>query len=595
MKSQLYSLRPFTIEDLLAKLRTDEIAIPAIQRPFVWKDSRVCAFIDSLFRGYPVGYIITWPKSGVSLKDGSQSTREFVLIDGQQRTMALWTALQGKSILDEKYRKKKICISFHPVKGKFEVFKKTFENDSEWISDISIVFNSNTSFGLINDYCEKNQEADKDKVAESIERLQGIRSNLLGVIELGEHLDLKTVAEIFARINQKGVALSSSDFIMSKMAASEQYNGHLLHKSVDYFCHLVNVPQAYKELTKDTTFVQTEYFGGMKWLRNWKNKKLYIPDYKDVIRVVFTMKFERGDLKDLVHRLSENTVSEKTVKESFRKLDEGIMSYMNETNFKRFIMILDSIEFINSSMTTAKNAVNCAYILYLTLRAKKADPNQIEKLVRRWFVMTVLIGRYSRAPQATFGEDIRGFNSEQGAAAYLKRIEQTELSEEGFWKVEILDKLNTSTTKGVYFNMFLASLVSSNTNGFLSSDLKVYNLLDGQKDFHHIFPKKHLERIGAEKSLHNQLANLAVTEKQINIAIGDTAPAIYFSELKVGCKDGIPPYNVGIDSIDELHANLNSHCIPHTNDPTIFENYEEFLDQRKKLMAEKIKKYYYGL
>ena len=594
MNSQLYSLRSFTIGNLLEKLQTDEIAIPAIQRPFVWKDARVCSFIDSLFRGYPVGYIITWPKSGVSLKDGSQSTREFVLIDGQQRTMALWTALQGKSILNEKYKQKKIRVSFHPVKSKFEVYKKTFENDSEWISDISTIFNSNTSYGLINDYCGKNQEVNKDKVAESIERLQGIRNNLLGVIELGEHLDVKTVAEIFARINQKGVALSSADFIMSKMAASEQYNGHLLHKSIDYFCNLVNVPQAYDELAKDTAFAETRYFNGMKWLKNWKNKKLYVPDYKDVIRVVFTMKFERGDLKDLVHRLSENTVTENTVKESFRKLDESMMQYMNETNFQRFTMILDSIEYINSSMTTAKNAVNCAYILYLTLRAKKVNPNKIEKLVRRWFVMTVLIGRYSRAPQATFGEDIRGFNSEQGAKAYLERIEQTELSA-AFWQVEILDKLKTSTTKGAYFNMFLASLVSRNANGFLSSDLKVHNLLDGQKDLHHIFPKKHLERLNVEKSLHNQLANLVVIQKEINIAIGDTAPSIYFSKLQRGCIDGNPPYGVGLDNIDALQANLDDHCIPHVDDTEVLENYEKFLEKRRELMGDQIRKYYESL
>ena len=589
MKSQLYSLRPFSIGDLLAKLQSNEIAIPAIQRPFVWKDPRVRDFIDSLYRGYPIGYIITWPKSGVTLRDGSKSIREFVLIDGQQRTMALGTALQGKSILDEKYEPKKICISFHPVKGEFKVFKKDIEKDPEWIPDISTVFNANTSYGLINDYCEKNQEVDKDKVAESIERLQGIRSNLLGVIELSEHLDVETVAEIFARINQKGVALDSADFIMSKMAASEQFNGHLLHKSIDYFCHLANKRQAYDELVKDDAFAQTDYFRRMKWLGKWDNKKIYVPDYKDMLRVVFTMKFERGDLKELVDRLSG-----KTVEESFHKLENGIKQYINETNFKRFIMILDSAGFIDASMTTAKNAVDCAYILYLTLRAKNVNSGLIEKLVRRWFVMTVLIGRYSRAPQSNFSEDIRGFTSKEGAGAYLEKLEQAELSDT-FWKVQILDGLNMSGNKSVHLNVFLASQAKGNVKGFLSSDITVPGLFKGQKDMHHIFPKKYLQRIDVEKSLHNQLANKAVMQGEINKAIRDTEPAAYFSELRAGCGNGEPPYG-GIGNLEDLQANFDDHCIPFDGvDISIFEDYNKFLEKRRKLIAKRIKDYYDSL
>jgi hypothetical protein len=84
-----------------------------------------------------------------------------------------------------------------------------------------------------------------------MERLRGIRNNSLGLIELNADLDVETVAEIFVRINSQGVPLNAADFAMSKMAASEQYNGHRLRKCIDYFCHLAVAPEAYSDLAKD--------------------------------------------------------------------------------------------------------------------------------------------------------------------------------------------------------------------------------------------------------------------------------------------------------------------------------------------------------
>lgn len=230
----------------------------------------------------------------------------------------------------------------------------------------------------------------------------------------------------------------------------------------------------------------------------------------------------------------------------------------------------------------------------MTLRGQKVKPNQIEKLVRRWFVMSVLTGRYSGEPQSTLGEDIRGMTAKDGAEDYLNKLEQTGLSD-AFWNVELLQKLNVSGPKNVYYNVFLASQVKANDKGFLSRDMTVRDLFGGQKDIHHIFPQNHLQESGIEKNLHNQLANLVVMQKEINIAIGGVGPEKYFSELQAGCKDSKPPYQVGIDNIDELQTNLNVHCIPQSEDPSFFENYEEFLERRRKLMADKIREYYDSL
>ncbi len=588
--AQFYSLNECTIETLLNWVRNEEIVIPEVQRPFVWNATQVRDFINSLYRGYPVGYLITWLKSGIRLRGHQQSTREYILIDGQQRVMALWTALLGEKVLNKKYERQSFKIAFHPVDEIFEETKVSHSRDSKWISDISTIFTSHVGLvDSINAYCNANSDVDRAEIENALNRLSGIRDNRLGVIELDPNLKVETVAEIFNLINSTGVRLTSPDFIMSKMASSEHYDSHHLRKSIDYFCHLVTSPGVYNDLTEDIDFASTDYFRTMKWLEDWSDD-LYIPNYTDMLKVVFTAKFGRGDIKDLVPRLSGETAED-----SFRKLGDGILKYMNEHNFKNFILILRSTGFIDRSMIRAKNAINFAYVLYLTLREENADEAEVKRLVSRWFVMSVLTGRYSGEPQATFGRDIRGVTSGEGVSAYLERLEQTELSA-AFWDVEILDKLNTSTTKSVYFNMFLASQIKENDKGFLSRDIPVRDLLGIQGDIHHIFPQNYLRESGiTRKKDQSQIANLVVMRRGTNIRLSDTAPAAYFSELQVGLRENEFRYG-DLENPEDLRTNLKDHCIPFDGmDISIFEDYNEFLRERRKLMAAKIRDYYQSL
>lgn len=590
MPNSRYSLHQYSVDNLLNLIQFEEIAIPEIQRPFVWSTNKVRDFIDSLYHGYPVGYLITWAKSDVPLRGGQASTRERIMIDGQQRMIALQTALLGKEVLTKKYRAQRIQIAFHPGKEEFAVATRAIHRDSEWISDISTVFNSNSGLlRLVDEYCEKNEGLDRYEMGEHIGRLYEIRNNFLGVVELNMDLDLETVSKIFRRINGTGVRLNAADFIMSKMAASEQHNGHLLRQSIDYFCHLATVPSAYDQLANaNSIFASSDYFQALEWLKDWHDN-IYVPAYTDMLRVVFAYEFKRADLNNLVDSLSDNSTGD-----TFQRLKNSIRAYINETNFKRFVRILRSAGFIDASMLTARNAVNSAYILFLTLRSQNMDASQIETLVRRWFVMSVLTGRYSGEPQSTLGEDVRGMNAENGAKAYLEQLELSDLSN-AFWNEEFRRNLNASGFKNVYFNLFLASQIKVNNKGFLSRDTTVRDLFAGQRDIHHIFPKNYLRRIGIADSKHNQLANLVMTQEEINRSIGDTAPVRYFSELQTKCREGESRYG-GINNLDDLYTNFSDHCIPFDEtDTAIFENYDEFLEKRRKLMVAKIRDYYESL
>ena len=220
MSNSRYSLHQYSVDTLLNWIKTEDIVIPEIQRPFVWSANKVRDFIDSLYHGYPVGYLITWPKSDVSLRGGESSTRERVLIDGQQRTMALRAALLGKKVLTKKYKEQQIQIAFHPDTESFAVATNAIRNNPEWIPDISTVFNSNSGLlRLIDEYCGRNEGVDRYEIAVPLRRLYEIGTNSLGVIELRADLDIDTIMEVIDRINKTNGPLHTADLVRSRIAA----------------------------------------------------------------------------------------------------------------------------------------------------------------------------------------------------------------------------------------------------------------------------------------------------------------------------------------------------------------------------------------
>jgi hypothetical protein len=598
MDIQKYSVNQHLIETVLAWVKSGEIAIPEIQRPFVWDSSKVRDLMDSLYQGYPIGYIITWLNPNVRLKDGSIATGKKVLIDGQQRVTALTAAILGNYVVNKDYQRIKIKIAFHPISERFEVQTPVIVKDKSWISDISEILNGNTNaFSYINSYLSSNPDLDNEKVVQSISKLFNLTKKQIGLIDLAADLDIETVTEIFIRINNQGVVLSQADFAMSKIASNDIYGGQDLRKAIDYFSHLAVAPEFYQFIAdNDKDFSKTEYFQKMSWLKN-ENEDLYDPHYTDVLRVAFTSEFNRGKLSDLVSLLSgrnfetrsyEDTIAE----ESFAKLSKGIINFMNETNFKRFLMIIKSAGFVNPKMIRSQNVINFAYIVYLKLRSQGENQANIESYVRRWFVFSMLTGRYSASPESMFDFDIKQIQS-RSFSEYLKEKEDADLSD-AFWNASLVQSLNSSVSSSPYFNVYLASQVKANDKGFLSKDITVGDLILFRGDIHHIFPKNYLKKEGFERGKYNQIANYVFMQQEVNIQIGDKSPEVYFDKVLNQCHDKELIYG-GINDMSELHNNLKSNCIPESIFTMNIANYEEFLIARRKLMAEKIKNYYHSL
>jgi hypothetical protein len=604
MQYEKYSVTQYSVNTILGYIEGGDIAIPEIQRPFVWKPKNVRDLIDSLYNGYPTGYLIIWQNPNVKLKSGKESMGKKILIDGQQRVTALMTAILGYPILNDDYEEKIIRIAFNPIaqdaEERFAVQTPAHINSKHWIPDISVVFKTDfDSFGFIEDYCQKNSEISKADLNRTISNLQSIKNCQLGAIILVPQLDIGEVTDIFVRINSQGKRLNESDFAMSKIAADEKYGGNMLRKAIDYFCHLAVEPGFYPQMSvKDPEFMATEYAQKIKWLKDDK-ESIYDPDYNDMLRVSFMHKFGRGKLGDLVSLLSgrnfETRVFEEEIAQySFATLKSGVLNFINQYHFNSFVLAIKSAGFISNKLINSQMTLDFAYTLYLMLSASSEVPqNDVKRYVQKWYVLSTLTSRYITSPESVMDRDIRSINT-KGFIPFFKEAEDAELSDT-FWDVGLVQAFETSAINSPYFNVFLAAQVHAGERALFSSTTKVMDLISIAGDVHHIFPREYLKQNGiTDKSKYNQVANFVYLDTQVNISIGKKAPNDYFGIAFRQCETGETKIGTITDNIS-LIDNLVENCIPNNIDEMTVDDYNDFLAERRLMMAAKIKKYYHAI
>ncbi len=602
-----YNPNSLSVSAILGLIASGDIAIPEIQRPFVWKKTQVRDLLDSLYKGYPTGYLIIWKNPNVKLKDGSVSAGKKILIDGQQRVTALMTAIAGIPVTNANYKKERIKIAFNPFEALsddkdaeiFAVQDQSHLRGKKWIPDVSEIFKNNFSvFTFIMQYCKDNPEMDPETLDKIITNLRSIGNRLIGVIELSESLDIDIVTDIFIRINSKGTALSQGDFVMSKIAADEDHGGNMLRKVIDYFAHLCIEPGFYDYIKdNDTEFAQSEYMHKLAWLKNDK-ETVYDPDCDDILRVAFMHMYPRAKLADLVSLLSGRDFETREYKmeitdETYKKLKEGVLNVINQHNFSQFMLAIKGAGFVSSKLVNSQMALDFAYALYLRLmQTKEVSVSEIKRVVQRWYVLSVLTGRYSGAPESAFYRDIRQFN-EIGVVKTLEAIEAATLSD-NFWSVAITQDLAYTSTINPTYLVYLAAQIYNNDMSLLSNNISVRYLIEIMGDVHHIFPKEYLKANGFSKNQYNQNANYAYLDTQVNKSIGKKAPHEYFAQALQQCetKESICG---SITEMDLLKENLAANSIPFDVCTMNYTNYEDFLAARRSLMAKKIKDYYYSL
>ncbi len=591
-----YKITQYSVSTILGYVEISQIAIPEIQRPFVWKGQEVRDLIDSLYEGYPIGYLIVWQNSQVRIRGFGKGGTKKILIDGQQRVTALMAALLGREVLDSQYRSHRIKIAFYPLaqpgEEKFAVSDASYEDKPGWIPDISVLFRRDFSFRKFEkEYKEKNPDLDTSLLEAAIDRLKGIVKHQVGVIELSFLLDIDVVSEIFIRINLQGKPLNQEDFAMSKISVNEQYDGDLIRNCIDYFCHLIKEPSFMTILkANEKEFMETEYGRLLGWLQEGE-ELLYVPSYSDVLKVVLIAGFGKSKIGDLVNLLSGKTkdktfargeVSQKVAKEAFETLGRGVRAFVSEENYKGFLKALRRAGYTSERLLYSQAVLNYCYAMYLLMDMEGLSSDKKESLMGRWMTMCLITGHYQSAPDTVVMKDYKEIR-EAGMESYLRQIEELRLGEEFFASV-LPEKFTSTTARTAPYLAYLAAQTASGTLSLYSGENTVGGLYAAKAEAYQILPKAYLEKCGFKtRETYGQVANLTYISKDVKAIVRRKSPADYREELEKQL------------SAEEILASLAANDIPENIFDADAGSVPEILAERRRKMARKIQNHYYSL
>jgi len=581
--AQVFKTTDYTIGKLMDDIEIGDIALPDIQRPFVWykKISKVRDLFDSIYRGYPIGYLLFWENANrsdyknIGFEEKKRKIPRFLIIDGQQRLTALFAVIKNQEVLTPDYESKKIKIAFRPIDAIFKVGDAATDHDPEYIPDLSALWSGEGDFAIISNFIsalKEKREITKEEektISSNIQSLININKYPLTALEIAPNLEEKIVSDIFVRINNQGVSLTQADFILTLLSVYWEEG----RKEIEQFCiDSRKIPE------KETRFSSFNY--------------LIKPDPDDMLRVLVGLTFHRAKMKDIYsivrgRDMETGEFSEELRTQQFDKLKLNLPTILDNTNWQSFLKVLIGSGYKDEELISSKSAVLYSYILYLIGKQNFNTQNQeLQRIIGRWFVMSSLTGRYSSSPETAFEKDlnrIKDFNPD-GFISGLEKIIGENLTND-FWGITLVGQMETSSARSPEANAFYAALNKLGSPVLFSRKL-VGDLYDPslkikkkRLEKHHIFPRNYLiSKYGFDKNKDkakiNQIANLTFLEFEDNIEISDDKPSEYFAMVQKRFGE------------DEIKGMLAQHAIPENFYQL---EYDDFLQKRRKLMAEIIK------
>lgn len=582
--AQVFKTTDYTIAKLIDDIEIGDIALPDIQRPFVWykKISKVRDLFDSIYRGYPIGYLLFWENANrsdyknIGFEEKKRKIPRFLIIDGQQRLTALFAVMKNQEVLTPDYERKNIKIAFKPLDSTFKVGDAATDRDPEYIADLSSLWSGEGDFAIISSFIanlKEKREISKDEektISSNIQSLININKYPLTALEIAPNLEEEIVSDIFVRINSQGVSLTQADFILTLLSVYWEEG----RKEIEQFCiDSRKIPE------KETRFSPFNY--------------LIKPDPDDMLRVLVGLTFHRAKMKDVYsiirgRDMETGEFSEELRTQQFDKLKLNLPTILDNTNWQGFLKVLIGGGYKDEELISSKSAVLYSYIIYLIGKQNFNTQNhELQRIIGRWFVMSSLTGRYSSSPETAFEKDlnrIKEFNPD-GFISGLEKIIGENLTND-FWDITLVGQMETSSARSPEANAFYAALNKLGSPVLFSRKL-VGDLYDPslkikkkRLEKHHIFPRNYLiSKYGFDKNKDkakiNQIANLTFLEFEDNIEISDDKPSEYFAMVQK---------RFGENEIKEM---LAQHAIPENFYQL---EYDDFLQKRRKLMTGIIKK-----
>jgi hypothetical protein len=573
MAEVLFKKVDYILKKLVEDISMGEIGLPDIQRPFVWSMTKVRDLFDSMYRGFPIGYLLFWENGSSDTHrtigaGPKQKVARLLIVDGQQRLTSLYAVMKAVPVITKNFKSQRIKIAFHPLSEKFEVSNAAIEKDAEWIPDISILWQPDTKpHAFKRKFLEKLGKRrpltaeEEDIIHERIDRLIKLEEYPLTALEISSSVDEDKVSEIFVRINSKGEALNQANFILTLMSVFWDEG----RKELEEFCRRSKAPSPDGSPSPFNHYLR--------------------PNPDQLLRVSVALGFRRARLEHVYSLLRGKDLEtrqfsdEQRVKQ-FALLQEAQVYALDLQNWHEFFKVLKRAGYPSVQLISSQMAVLYTYALWLIgKRDFKVNLYRLREVMARWFFMATLTGRYTGSPEARFEQDmalLRGANRADDFVRILDEQISAVLTKD-YWEVTLPNELETAAARNTAQFAYYATLCLLEAR-VLYSKMKVSELLDPTTkakktalERHHLFPRKYLQRIGVrEKRLINQVANYALVEWSDNIKISDRAPRDYVPELEKRFAS------------DELQQMYDWHGLP----SNWYElDYEDFLKERRRRIA----------
>jgi hypothetical protein len=575
----------YDLGGLLTYIDIGDIGLPDIQRPFVWTATKVRDLFDSMYRGFPVGYLLFWDNVGadgarpIGVDEKTHKVPRLLIADGQQRLTSLYSVFRGKPVVDENYQEKRIEIAFRPRDGRFEVADAAIRRDPEFIPDISALWASGkSSRRIVNDFLANLEakrpltDSEEEAISHNLDRLFDLQKYPFTALEIASTVDEEHVADIFVRINSEGVRLNQGDFILTLLSVFWDEG----RAELEHFCRAArSAPGPASGPSPYNHFIQ--------------------PAPDQLLRAAIALAFYRGRLRNVYHVLRGKDVetgeySAERREEQFGRLREAQAKVLDLAHWHQFFTCLVGAGFRGAEMISSQIALVYAYAFYLIGKRRLGVPeHELQRLIGRWFYATTLSGRYTGSPETVMDADLNRVKDSPDASHYvatLDRIVNDTLTTD-FWTITLPNQLETSSARSPALFAYYAAqnvLVAP----VLFSHKRIPELFDptlkAKKkaiERHHLFPRGWLEKQGlSDLKLINQAANYALLEWPDNIDIGDAPPSEYVPLMQ----ERFSP--------DVWRRMYELHALPEDWQQL---PYDEFLRQRRRLMAQIIKRGFQAL
>jgi hypothetical protein len=573
MSEVLFKKVDYTVNKLLEDIEMGNIGLPDIQRPFVWSKTKVRDLFDSMYRGFPIGYLLFWENGipgehrliGVEHK---QKAPTLLIVDGQQRLTSLYAVMKGVSVIDKNFRAARIRLAFHPFERRFEVTNPAIERDPAWLSDISVLWQPTTNLlTFVNKFlaqvAEKRplSEREREQAYQAIDRLVDLQKYPLTALEISSSATEEQVADIFVRINSSGTPLNQANFILTLMSVFWDDG----RKELESFCQAAKEPPAGHQPSPYTPYFQ--------------------PGPDQLLRVSVTLGFRRARLEYVYsllrgRDLQTGEFSTQKRDEQFAILRQAQAEVLDLSNWHEFFKVLQRAGYIHPSLITSETAILYTYALWLIgKRDFRVDPFQLREIMAQWFFMISLTGRYTGSPESRMEQDLALLRGLSTANEFI-RVWQEQIATiltRDYWEVTLPNELVTASAQSTSQAAFYAALCLLDAP-ILYSKMTVKELLNptvrapkAALERHHIFPRKYLQKIGIKDNHDiNQVANYTLVEWKDNIDISDSPPAEYAVKYEQRF------------TTDELARMYELHGLP---DRWYQMSYQDFLPERRKRMA----------